>query len=75
MVVNAYILVNAEPGRTRAVFERLQGISGAVVKEVFRPYDFVVDLEADPAEDITAILRNQIRPIQGISNTVTCVCM
>lgn len=75
MAANAYILVNAEPARTRAVFERLRDISGAVVKEVFGPYDFVVDLDADTAEDITAILRNQIRPIQGITNTVTCVCM
>ncbi len=75
MAANAYILVNVEPGRTRAVFERLQGISGAVVKEVFGPYDFIVDLEADRAEEITAILRNQIRPIQGVTNTVTCVCM
>lgn len=75
MAANAYILVNADPAHTRAVFERLQGISGAVVKETFGPYDFVVDLEADTAEDITAILRHQIRPIQGITNTVTCVCM
>ena len=45
------------------------------MKEVFGPYDFVVDLEADTAENITAILRNQIRPIQGVSNTVTCVWM
>ncbi len=75
MAVNAYILVNVQPAGTRPVFERLQAISGAVVKEVFGPYDFVVDLEADTAEDITAILRNQIRPIQGIIDTVTCVCM
>ena len=74
MAVNGYILVNGEPARPRAVFERLPGISGAVVKEVFGPYDFVVDSEAE-AEDITAILRNQIRPIQGVTNTVTCVCM
>ncbi len=75
MAVNAYILVNVQPADTRTVFERLQGISGAVVKEVFGPYDFVVDLEAETREDITAIIRNQIRPIQGITNTVTCVCM
>ena len=75
MAANAYILVNVEPARTCAVFERLQGISGTVVKEVFGPYDFIVDLEADRAEEITAILRNQIRPIQGVTNTVTCVCI
>ncbi len=75
MAVNAYILINVQPEGTRPVLRRLQGISGAVVKEVLGSYDFVVDLGADTAEDITAILRNQIRPIQGITNTVTCVCM
>jgi len=32
-----------------------------------------VDLEADTQENITAILRHKIRPIKGITNTVTCI--
>ena len=73
MAVNAYILINVEPERTRAVLERLQNIRGSVVHEVLGPYDMVVDLEADTPEDITAILRNKIRPIHGITNTATCI--
>jgi len=73
MAVNAYILINVEPAKTRAVVEQLQNIRGSVVHEVLGPYDMVVDLEADTQEDITAILRNKIRPIRGITNKVTCV--
>ena len=75
MAVNAYILINVMPASTRAVLEQLQNIPGSVVHEVLGPYDMVVDLEADTQEDITAILRNKIRPIHGITNTVTCVCL
>jgi DNA-binding Lrp family transcriptional regulator len=74
MAVTAYILVNAEPARTRAVFQQLREIPGAVVHEVLGPYDFVVDLETDTQEDVAAVLRERIRPIPGVNNTVTCVC-
>ena len=74
MAANAFILVNVAPLNTQSVVERLKGISGAVVHEVLGPYDIVVDIEADTQEDITAILRNEIRPLHGVANTVTCIC-
>ena len=75
MAIYAYILINVEPAKTRPVIERLRAIQGAVVHEVLGPYDVMVDLEADTPEDITATLRNKIRSIQGITNTVTCMCL
>ena len=74
MAANAYILVNVDPAKTRDVAEKLRAITGAVVHEVLGPYDFVVDLEADTPEDITVVLRHKIRPIKGVTNTVTCIC-
>ena len=74
MAANAYILVNAEPPSTQDVMKKLQAIHGAVVHEVLGPYDFVVDLEGDTQEDVTAVLRHKIRPIKGVTNTVTCIC-
>ena len=50
-------------------YDRLQG---AIVREVLGPYDFVVELEADTPEDLTAVLRNQIRPLPGVVSTTTC---
>ena len=46
----------------------------AVVHEALGAYDFVVDLEADTQEGITAILRRKMRPLKGVTNTVTCIC-
>ncbi len=74
MAANAYILVSVDPTSTQDVIKKLQAITGAVVHEVLGPYDFVVDLEADTQEDITVILRHKIRPIKGVTNTVTCIC-
>ncbi|MBM3941534.1 MAG: Lrp/AsnC family transcriptional regulator [SAR202 cluster bacterium] len=73
MAANAYILVNVEPARTMHVVEQLRAIPGTVVREVLGPYDVVVELEVDTQEDITTVLRNKIRAIKGITNTVTCI--
>ena len=69
----AYILVNFDPVSTWDVAEKLRDINGAVVREVLGPDDFIVDLEADSQEDITAIMRTKIRPIKGVTNTVACL--
>ena len=73
MAANAYVLVNIEPAMTREVIDRLNAISGAAVREVLGPYDAVVELEAGTVEDLTEIMRHRIRPIRGVTNTVTCL--
>lgn len=73
MSVNAYILLNLEPVKTQSAIERLRELPGSAVQEVLGPYDAVLEIEADTQEDITALLRNRIRPIDGVSNTVTCL--
>ena len=75
MAVNAYFLINVEPAKARVVFEQLSNIPGAVADKLLGPYDMVVNLEAATQEDLPAILHNEIRPISGITKTVTCVCL
>ena len=75
MAINAYILINVEPAKSRAVFEQLSHIRGAAVDRLLGPYDIVVDLEAATLVELTAVLRDEIRPIRGITNTLTCVCL
>ena len=74
MAVNAYILINVEPAKTQAVFEQLSNIPGAVVDKLLGPYDMVMNLEVATQDDLPEILRNEIRPISGITKTDTCVC-
>ena len=71
MSVHAYILVNVDPPETQNVLERLRGISDAIVREVIGPFDIVVELESEAVEYVTATLRNRIRPIPGVTSTVT----
>ena len=76
MPARAYVLITLETSFPQYVVEHLKEVKGAVaVHEVIGPYDIVVELEADTYEDMTATLRQQIRPIQGIRTTVTCPWM
>ncbi len=72
MAANAYILINVEPAKTQAVFDRPRAIPGAIPREVLGSYNIVVELEADTQEDITSVLRHNIRP-GGNVDTVTCL--
>ncbi len=74
MSANAYILVTIDPQRTQDVVKRLRAIPRAMVHEVLGPYDAVIELEADTQENLTTAIR-KIRPIPGITGTVTCLWM
>ena len=69
-----------DPENARGVVERLGGISGVVVHEVLGPQGLVLDMDMDVDVDVdtqgesTLILRNKIRPLHVITNTVTCTC-
>ena len=75
MSANAYILVTIEPPRTLDVVKRLRAIPRAIVHEVLGPYDAVVEVEGDTPEDVTQTVRTKIRPIPGVTSTVTCLWM
>ena len=75
MAANAYVMLNVDPARTDEVVTRMQAIPGAVIHEVLGPYDIVMEIEADTNEDLTAVLRSKIRPVPGVTSTVTCVWM
>ncbi len=76
MSVKAYVLVVADPGKTANVVSTLRQVQGVkVVSEVTGPYDIVVELQVAQLADLTELLRQRIRPVDGIRNTVTCVAM
>ena len=74
-MAKAFIMINTEPKETARIGDRLRTIRGAVVYEVFGPFDFIVDLEADTPEDLTGALRTHIRSLNGVTQTVTCAVM
>ena len=73
-MVKAYVLITVDTTMTQDVVDRLRRIQGVTeVNEVLGPYDVVVELEVERLEDVTDILRTEIRRIPGVRNTLTCV--
>ena len=73
MAANAYVLLTVESQKTAEVVRHLRAIPRALVREVLGPYDVIVELEEDTTVDLTAVVQSKIRPIGGVTNTVTCV--
>jgi DNA-binding Lrp family transcriptional regulator len=73
MDTNAYVLLSVEPQRTDEVVRRLSAIPRALVRQVLGPYDIVVELSEDSVVDVTSVVRSKIRPVPGVTQTVTCV--
>lgn len=74
MAVKAYILITVDALRTREVLEELRKNKRLkAVNEVLGPYDIVVEIESQELDDVTTILRESVRPVSGIRNTLTCV--
>ena len=73
MAAKAFILASCEPARTQAAVDRPRSIQGAIVYEIMRPYDFILDIEADTPENLTSVLRTKVRPIAGVTDILTCI--
>lgn len=76
MAMKAYILIVADPGRTKEVFAQLRQVPGVVeAHEVMGPYDIVVEVEVESLAEIAPILGTRIRKIEGIQSTTSLVAL
>lgn len=73
-MIKAYILVVANPGATKNVYNALQNVKGVVeTHEVMGPYDIVVEIEVEELADVPTILSDHIRSIAGVESTTSLV--
>ncbi len=74
MGVKAYVLIVAQPGKTRGVMREVRAVAGVVEShEVMGPYDIVAEIEAETLAEIPPILGDQIRRIDGVESTTSLV--
>ena len=74
MAVKAYRLISVETAFTPDVVEAPKRLPHVrEVNEVIGPYVAIAKVEVEEFEQITDILSQEIRPIPGIRNTLTCV--
>jgi DNA-binding Lrp family transcriptional regulator len=72
-VVQAYILVQTEVGKSREVCRAVSEIDGVTLAEdVTGPYDVIARIEAPDIEDLGHRVIAKIQEIPGITRTLTC---
>ena len=74
--MKAYVLVNIHTGDVKEVVKNLRGVQGVVESNMtFGPYDAVAVIETDDIKGVGTILANDIQPIPGILETLTCLAV
>jgi DNA-binding Lrp family transcriptional regulator len=72
-VVQAYILIQTEVGKSSNVAEVISQIAGVVqAEDVTGPYDVIVRAEAETVDDLGRLVVAQIQQVEGITRTLTC---
>jgi len=72
-VVQAYILVQTEVGRSAAVAGQITELPGVLsAEDVTGPYDVIVRTEAETMDDLGRLIVARIQVIEGITRTLTC---
>ena len=74
--MKAYILVNIRTGSIKEVVGHLRRVTGVLEAQMtFGPYDAVAVIEADDINNVGSILANEIQPIPGVLDTITCLAV
>ena len=74
--MKAYVLVNIRTGDVQKVVGHLRRIESIVEANMtFGPYDAVAVIETDDINSVGAILANEIQPIPGVLETLTCLAV
>ena len=72
-MVQAYVLIQTEVGKSSAVAEAIRGVTGVVATdEVTGPYDIIAKLEADSVEQLGSLVLAKVQEVTGITRTLTC---
>ena len=80
MAVRAYVLIEAEVGRSKGVGEAIVGLKHSEAKiagvdTVTGPYDVIVQIEADDLDKLGKAITESIQNIEGVARTTTCLAV
>jgi DNA-binding Lrp family transcriptional regulator len=76
VATKAYVLIEAQVGKTEEVVEAIRSLKGvASVDVVTGPYDAIAVIQAETLNEIGDLIVAKVHPVPGISRTVTCLVM
>ncbi len=74
MATKAYVLIEAQVGKTKDVVEAIRKLQGVVsVDAVTGPYDAIAIIQAETHNDIGELIVAKVHPLASISRTVSCL--
>ena len=74
MTAKAFVLIEAEVGKSREVVATLKGIEGVTAADlVTGPYDIIAIVEGQRLDEIGNIVTGKIQPVPGVSRIVSCL--
>ena len=74
--MKAYVLINVRPGEIKQVVNTLHRLEGVLEAYMtFGPYDIVATLQARDINHLGSLLSNDIQPIPGVLETLTCLAV
>ena len=76
IVDSALILLKTEPGRERDVYSSLTDISEVVeTHALYGEYDLLALVECDSSRELTSLLMQKMRQIDGVKETETLIAV
>ena len=72
--MQAYILIEAQGGKSKRVYQKIESLRGVKSASVVTgPYDIIVLAEGKDISEIGEFVLSKIRAIDGVEKTLTCV--
>jgi len=73
-MVEAYVLVNAEPGRAgRTLSKTMAAVKGVLsAEDLSGPYDVIARVEAPDLDRLARLVVAKIQVLEGVTRTITC---
>jgi DNA-binding Lrp family transcriptional regulator len=73
MVVQAYILIQTDVGKSTEVAKTIAQLKGVTqAEDVTGPYDVIVRAEARNIDELGKMIVAKIQTVEGITRTLTC---
>ena len=72
-MVQAYILIQTEVGKSASVAEAIREVAGvASAEDVTGPYDVIARVESHTVDELGKLVIARIQDVPGITRTLTC---
>lgn len=75
MVTSAYILIKTASGFEKGILSKLKEFNSVENADlVYGLYDIIVKVKMNSSEELDSFIFDVLRPMQGIVETMTCIC-